>query len=206
MDPATIQHYDRNADLLAKRYESAEVQAMHANLLRHLPANCPVLEIGCGSGRDAAFLLAHGFDVAAVDASAEMVATAQRCHPELAGRIHQSAFPLEATSPMLSRRFGAVVMIAILMHLDDQELATCAAQVCELLCPGGVLIVSTSTGRTGLNAGRDADGRLFLERPVSELSQTFERVGFRPVATYDDTDAFNRAISWHSLVMSQATE
>jgi SAM-dependent methyltransferase len=51
------------------------VSAFHRLLQAHLPPRGRVLEIGCGTGRDAAFLAAHGFRVVATDASAAMLDT-----------------------------------------------------------------------------------------------------------------------------------
>lgn len=39
-----------------------------------IPDNAKLLEIGCGEGRDARFLLKRGYDVLATDVSAEAVA------------------------------------------------------------------------------------------------------------------------------------
>jgi hypothetical protein len=53
-----------------------------------------VLELGCGSGREAAFLRQVGHDVKGVDASQEIIEEALRRHPELAGRLSCQAVPL----------------------------------------------------------------------------------------------------------------
>lgn len=91
MDTLTASYYDKSAPSLASRYEMANMNYTHRNLLRHLPEGGKILEIGCGSGRDAAFLLNHGFNVTAIDASSEMLSTAIAHHPELAGRTYHAS-------------------------------------------------------------------------------------------------------------------
>ena len=56
MDGKTVSHYDIHAREASARYESADMSRLHAMLLRHLPPRgASVLELGCGSGRDAVF-------------------------------------------------------------------------------------------------------------------------------------------------------
>ncbi len=73
MDTATIQAYDARAAEFADRYAAADLAPLHRLLLAHLPPRCRVLEIGCGTGRDAAFLASNGFRLVAADASAAML-------------------------------------------------------------------------------------------------------------------------------------
>jgi hypothetical protein len=63
MDDRTIGYYQENADSLTEHYESADMSNIHTQLLKHLPEKGKILEIGCGSEREAAFLLHSDFDV-----------------------------------------------------------------------------------------------------------------------------------------------
>jgi cyclopropane fatty-acyl-phospholipid synthase-like methyltransferase len=69
MDSHTTGYYQENAASLTEHYESADMSDIHTQLLKHLPEKGSILEIGCGSGREAAFLLRSGFDITAVAAS-----------------------------------------------------------------------------------------------------------------------------------------
>lgn len=123
MDRETVAYYDRNSGKCASRYESADMSHLDHLLLRHLPENGGrVLEVGCGSGREAAFLHGSGHDVYGVDASRAMIAEALRRHPELSGRLSCEAVPLPEGSPLLPESFDAVVAVAVLMHVPDSEL------------------------------------------------------------------------------------
>jgi hypothetical protein len=53
MDRSTIHYYNKNADKLAELYETADMSAIHALLVRFLSEKARILEIGCGSGHDA---------------------------------------------------------------------------------------------------------------------------------------------------------
>ncbi|MBM4148954.1 MAG: class I SAM-dependent methyltransferase [Lentisphaerae bacterium] len=200
MDATTLATYEREASRLTGRYETADMSATHRLLLKHLPAAASVLEIGSGSGRDAAFLLRQGFDVTATDASPAMVAEAKAKHPELDDRLLLTAVPLDPDSLLLTRRFSAVVAIAVVMHLSDEALGTTARQFRRLLTPTGLVFVSASVGRAGIAGQRDNTGRLFIERSPDELTGIFAEAGFERVELYQNSDAFDREVAWFSLV------
>ena len=185
------------------RYESADMSETQGLLLKYLLGRGRVLEIGCGSGRDSAFLLAKGFDMTAIDASAGMLAEAQHQHPNLAGRLFHESFPLQANSPILKKQFDGVVTIATLMHISEQDLFECASQIRDMLVPGGMLVLSASSGREGLTSDRDANGRLFLERPAEQIQLLFERHGFRLVSKCQNKDSLGRTVGWFTLVMQR---
>jgi SAM-dependent methyltransferase len=202
MDHATVDYYNRNARACGAKYESADMSHLDHLLLRHLPEQgARVLELGCGSGREAAFLLQSGHDVRGIDASEGMIEEALRRHPELADRLSCAAVPLPEDTPLLDESFDAVISIALLMHVPDSDLFETVLQLKRVLKPAGVAFVSVSSGRPGVNTdSRGLGGRLFRERPPEELQLLFERLGFRLAARYQTPDALQRGMLWHSLV------
>jgi len=216
MDSVTVNCYNTQAATYADRYEAADMSALHQFLLRHLPERCRVLEIGCGSGRDAAFLLAHGYDVTATDASPSMLALAVQRHPELASRLHLLSFPLSLggeragvrvdsltrhTAQGAPSSFPAILSVAMVMHLTNPELRECAVQWRDLVEDEGVLVISASTGRPGLVQLREDTGRLYCERTPDELLKVFEQAGFTCIATHPLSDLLNRDIQWTVLIL-----
>ena len=65
----TLDYYNTNSTKLNERYESADVNEVQRLLLRSFLKNSKILEIGCGSGRDASFMTKNDFDVIASDGS-----------------------------------------------------------------------------------------------------------------------------------------
>ena len=70
----TLNYYENNAKHLSQRYESANVDNIHTLLLNTFPPKSQLLEIGCGSGRDAGFMHQNGYDVLAINGSKELMA------------------------------------------------------------------------------------------------------------------------------------
>lgn len=71
MDSATLNTYETHAADFAARYAAADLAPLHRLLLAYLPPADRVLEIGCGTGREAAFLTKRGFTVIAADFTTE---------------------------------------------------------------------------------------------------------------------------------------
>jgi 2-polyprenyl-3-methyl-5-hydroxy-6-metoxy-1,4-benzoquinol methylase len=202
MHGSTLDYYNENAEKLAELYETADMSEVHSLLLRFLPQRASVMEIGCGSGRDAAFLIANGYDVTAVEASAQMMEVAQRLHPELAGRITLASVPLRDSDSLLSRQFGAVVCIGTILHVPDQYLFEFASQRRDLVSQEGIFFLSGSIRILLAQATRDEHSRLIIERVPEEIQLLFERLGFQLLTRTQNDDAHGRPAKWFSLVFS----
>lgn len=206
MDLLTLRAYEKSASELASRYETADMADLHEILIRHLPSASSILEVGCGSGREAAFLLKRGFEVTAADASPLMLKEAANRHPELAPRLQVSTVPFDSGCSLLRLKFSAVLAIALAMHLTDDELKETINQFRGILNPGGIVILSASTGREEIAEKRDPDGRLYIERPPSDIEKLFTSGGFKRIASYQNCDSLDRPVKWFSLVFEQCPD
>ena len=83
---AGVPYYDVHAQQLTEQYESLEAHAVHQWLMDLLPTgvNSRALDVGSGSGRDAAWLVSRDFEVWAVEPSEVMRREAQKRHAEAA--------------------------------------------------------------------------------------------------------------------------
>ena len=108
---------------------------VQALMERWLPPGGRVLDLGCGTGVDAAWLTSKGHVVTAVDGSAAMVARATRATPGLRG-LH-----LDASDPGLLQ--GEVFDAAVLDFgvLNCLDLRVTVASLARLLRPGGVALL-----------------------------------------------------------------
>jgi SAM-dependent methyltransferase len=206
MDERTVRHYTTTASERTAAYESVDVSAMQESMLRYFGEGSRLLEIGCGSGRDAAFLTSHGRNVTATDASEGMIEAAKQGHPEMAGEFHCLPFPFPSGSDLHGQTFDGIYAIAMVMHVPEDELFEFAFQIRSALRSGGTVVLSFSTGRDGLSDERDKAGRLFIERPPGKIRLLFERLGFRVLEQRKGTDGMGRDIEWHTLVLRLAND
>jgi SAM-dependent methyltransferase len=196
MSDRTLAYYETHSAALASRYESVDMSAKHEQLAATLPAGARLLELGCGTGRDAAALLAMGYDIRAIDGSAAMLAEAARLHPPLAGRLvrHQMPQPL----PFADASFDAVLAFASLMHLPEPSIAPVLREAARVLLPRGRLVFSVCTTRPGVAPdGIDADGRRFTLLPAGRWRELAIDAGFDPAGGSRETDRQGRdGIVW----------
>ena len=66
---AAERYYEERSEVLLRKYEQVGFEAVHADLLGLIAGQTgSALDVGCGSGRDAAWLARHRWRVTAVDA------------------------------------------------------------------------------------------------------------------------------------------
>ena len=115
MDAATLRYYEDHAGEVAPRYE-----AVAGGVSSFFPfvfsRGERVLEIGAGSGRDAARLLALGVEVHAVEPSAALRERAPADHPELEGRLFHGFLP-GGLPPDIRPTYDGILLSAVIMHI-----------------------------------------------------------------------------------------
>ncbi|MBR4081072.1 MAG: class I SAM-dependent methyltransferase [Clostridia bacterium] len=113
-------------------------------LTARLPDGARVLELGCGEGADAMWLISQGYDVLATDVSPAAVDWCRARFPEVAGRFRV----LDALADTLEDTFDGIVAVAVLhMLIEDADRQALLRFIREHLAPGGVgLIVVMGDG------------------------------------------------------------
>jgi protein-L-isoaspartate O-methyltransferase len=80
--PSGTEGYADEAEALVRQYESLAFADVHRQVLHLIPTDpCRVLDIGAGTGRDAAGFAALGHRVTAVEPTAELRTRAEALHP-----------------------------------------------------------------------------------------------------------------------------
>ncbi len=188
--------YAERAAVLARRYESVTFEAAFGALLPYLPAPpCRVADIGAGTGRDAAWLAARGYEVTAVEPVPEMRAVASRLHPGASVRWVDDALPALGK---LSGAFALIQLRAVWMHLDAGERARALPRVAALLAGGGRVILT-------LRHGPVPAGRRMFDVTPEEVIGTGAALGLGLLHRGHVADTLGRTeVTWTNLVLGQA--
>lgn len=164
-------------------------------MLQFVPAEPGrVLDVGAGTGRDAAALAARGHSVVAVEPTAELRAHGRRLHAGSGIDWVDDALP----DLMLSQhpgRFEAIFATAVWMHLDSDERHRAMARIATLLMPGGRFFVD-------LRHGPVPDGRCMFHVTASETVELGDTYGLRTVHRSERPDLHGRdGVRWSCLVL-----
>lgn len=146
-DGASNAGYSEEVDSLFVRYESREPAKIHAPWIHLFPAApARILDIGAGTGRDAAWLASLGHSVLAVEPTDALRVGAAKLHP--APEIEWLDDILPDLPNVLARgeTFDLILMHAVWMHLTEQERIAGMATVASLLAPGGRIAMSQRHG------------------------------------------------------------
>lgn len=139
--------YDSNIEDLSHRYESLAAEAVHAWLVDLLPsAPALVLDVGAGTGRDAAWLASRGLEVVAVEPSGAMRAEAQRLHPSPSIRWVSDSLPALDHVFRLGLSFDLILLSAVWMHVPPADRARGFRKLVTLLKPGGRIAITLRQG------------------------------------------------------------
>jgi SAM-dependent methyltransferase len=154
-DAATLGAYDRDAEKFADEWAAQPAPVdLHATVRRFFAAG-PTADVGCGSGRDTAWLAANGYAARGYDASPGLLAEARRRHPHLV--FTQAALP--ALDGVGDGMFANVLCETVIMHLPAGAIAPAVLRLLSILRPGGTLYLSWRV--TAEADRRDEHGRLY---------------------------------------------
>ena len=203
MNP-TLSYYEENASNLSKRYESANVATIHQTLLKTFSPHSKLLEIGCGSGRDASFMLEEGYNITAIDGSQKMIYEAKAIHPALEPHLFTMQLPHDLDFEPHS--FDGLYSVATLMHLSQEEIMLTIQKIYRLLKEKGKFLFSVSIERDDTDQNsRDPHQRLFTSLSEEEWLMLCTKQGFSPLHTEVTTDGLGRsAVVWLTCVVEKA--
>lgn len=189
--------YAEEADDLLVRYEKmqfAEIYERVRNLFPHAPGR--VLDIGAGTGRDAAGFVELGYTVTAVEPVAEMREGAKRLHPSPDIEWIDDHLPDLSRIADRKGQYDIVILSAVWMHLDAAERPTALPIIAALMKPGAVLVMS-------LRHGPVPEGRRMFDVSAEETTLLAAREGLEPCFERHSgsREALNKAagVTWTRL-------
>ena len=155
MDKATLNAYDKQAGAFAREWDEQPAPTDLQALVRRYFRPGLTADIGCGSGRDAAWLNANGYPAVGFDPSEGLLAEARQRHPEV--RFRSGALP--GLDGAAEGSFVNVLCETVIMHLDAGLIAPSVCRLMALLEVGGTLYLSWRV--TEGSGRRDEHGRLY---------------------------------------------
>ena len=157
----SVDYYNQNALQFFTNTFAADMSRIYARFLDRLPKGSSILDMGCGSGRDALYFHNKGYIIDAFDASLEMVNLAS----EATGlSIKHNTFQNYSSS----RSYDGIWACASLLHLPKKEHVKIITKFYNILKSDGIFYISFKYGTKDY----DRDERHFScynEASISEL-------------------------------------
>jgi SAM-dependent methyltransferase len=195
-----IEGYADAAAELIPRYEAVSSSNLYSDVAHLLPEpGSSVIDIGAGTGRDAAWLAAKGCRVLAVEPVAPFREAAATLHQS--PRIEWVDDSLPGLPRVLQRgqTFDFVLLSAVWQHLDRRERQLAMPNLRALIVPGGRLLLS-------VRHGQGPPTRPCFPASAEDAIDLAHRSGFRLVSRRSaaSTQAMNRqaGVTWTWIAFS----
>ncbi|MGB6433116.1 MAG: class I SAM-dependent methyltransferase [Bradyrhizobium sp.] len=171
MDRPTLAAYDKDAAAFAKDWHEQPAPVdLHEIVERFFIKNGMTADIGCGSGREVAWLNANGFPAKGFDASEGLLAEARTRYQQFEF-VHAELPDLDGIA---ANTYDNVLCETVIMHLDRAQIAPSIRRMLEIAKPGGIFYLSWRV--TAGDDQRDKHERLYaaFEAPLvlAELAAT----------------------------------
>jgi SAM-dependent methyltransferase len=157
--------YDEASLGYFETYERLQFSSTHRSFLRFLPAKgARCLDVGAGSGRDAAALARRGYLVTAVEPSNGLRQLAIAAHKAPSIEWIKDALPELASVRAMGTLFDFILLSAVWMHIAPQDRITSLRSLKHLLTPTGSICMT-------LRLGAPPSNRLAYPISLNELEQ-----------------------------------
>jgi len=137
----TIATYDRTCEQYTKNVANLHHSEVAGTFLEHIAKNDAILDLGCGSGRDAKIFSEKGYEVIGIDLSNKLLEIAQKEAPLTNFRqmdMRELMFENEI--------FGGVWAVASLLHLPKKDIPRCLNECNRVLKKEGIIYIGVKVG------------------------------------------------------------
>ena len=134
--------------LLANRYETVNPQELFSPIIDLLPLQpAAILDVGAGSGRDAAWFAELGYSVLAVEPAVTMRLFGEERHKDSQFEWLDDSLPDLKEVYRIGTAFDAIFVSAVWMHVPPNARERAFRKLAGLLKPGGKLLISLRMGQ-----------------------------------------------------------
>ncbi|WP_119275242.1 class I SAM-dependent methyltransferase [Taklimakanibacter deserti] len=194
-DKTTLRFYAEKAEIYVASGRGVSPH-LHG-FLKKLTPGARILELGCGSGRDAEAMIKAGFDVEPTDGTPEI---AREAEERLSRKVRVMRFDeLDA-----SEEYDAVWAAASLLHVPRPALPRVLGLIYKALKPGGLHFASYKAGGV---EGRDDHGRYFNYLARAEVLELYRTAAPWEVEEVFDTVAdgyLGKRSPWVAITVRKA--
>lgn len=198
-----IATYDAQAAELAHRYDQQALLAAYRPIEDVLEPSTPdalALDVGAGSGRDAAWLVSMGYEVVAVEPSTGMRNEGVRRHSDDKIRWLDDRLPALSRVHELGLAFDLILLSAVWQHIAPNDRQRAFRKLTALLKPGGLMLMT-------LRQGPAPQDRPMHPVTLTEVEAFARGFGLEVFKVADQEDELSRAdVRWTTVLLRMPDE
>ena len=189
----TLDYYDNNAKAFAENTFNIVFSEIQDMFLEHLKYGAAVLDFGCGSGRDTKYFLEKGFQVAAVDGSAELCRIARE-------KTGLSVMQMDFIDFDEQDRYDGIWACSSILHLPKQKLKGVLMHMEKALHNGGIIYTSFKYGDfSGMRNGRFFTD--FTENSFREFISDVKELSIEKLWITEDVRPGRQDEKWLNMIL-----
>lgn len=183
--------YGKNAKEYIEKTINADLSSEREELIKLLPENAKILDIGFGSGRDSLAFKQKGFDVISIDNCDEFCK-----HGKEIGLFVENISIQDIT---FDNEFDGVWASASLLHVKSSELVDVFNKIDKAMKPGGKFYCSFKYG--------DFEGireeRYYTDITLDKIKQILSETKFHLIKNWMREDFEGRDIKWICFLLEK---
>lgn len=139
--------YASDSEDLIRRFEALRTVDVLAPVMDLLPAQTGrILDVGAGTGRDAAWFASQGHEVVAVEPVPELRRAGRNLHRPANMKWVDDRLPFLSTIAATEAAFDLILAVGVWQHLRPDRQSMAMATLATLVLPGGRLTISIRHG------------------------------------------------------------
>lgn len=193
---AVVAWYDADAREIPDGYEGLDASDTHPELLRMIGSSkgLNILDVGSGTGRDAAALAQLRHQVTAVDPSTAMLRVGRALYPGNNARWMSDAMPALGK---VTGTYDVVLLSAVWMHVPPADRRASFSRLLDLTAPGGRIYMTLRLGPGDVDRAMWSTSADEVVKLATQREAKVTDLGRKPYLLARD------GISWQTLAVTR---
>ncbi|QUE32430.1 class I SAM-dependent methyltransferase [Francisella philomiragia] len=195
MNNTTKKYYNEKAVVYVRNTTNIDFSDLYKRLDQYVVSSESILDIGCGSGRDAFYFANKGIKVTAIDFSKNIINEAKRIN----NHSNIEYIVADVKNYNTDEKYDLIWANASLLHLEKDKLGEVLKNIKKMLSTKGCFY---SCFKQGNNSEVDDLGRYFAYYDEQTLKNIFENLDFNIRDFFITYDKTGRNVTWLNILVS----